>query len=54
MTVLLFYYTNCDQKNGYYNQENIDYTVHFDEETFMSNWEMWNNQNIKNYSYTLI
>jgi hypothetical protein len=26
---------------------------HFDEKTFMSNWNAWNNKNIKNYSFTL-
>ena len=25
----------------------------FDEKTFMANWNAWNNQNIKNYSFTL-
>jgi hypothetical protein len=26
----------------------------FNEEAFMSNWKIWNDQNIKNYSFTLI
>ena len=49
LLVILTVLSSCNSKS-----EDIDYSVHFEEETFMSNWEAWNKQNIKNYTFTMI
>jgi hypothetical protein len=44
--------TGCPpEKND--NSDNFDNDITFDEITFMSKWNTWNNNNIKNYSFTL-
>ena len=48
MTVFANWGTHdCDGGNPFEND------FHFDEETFMLNWNAWNDRNIKNYSFVL-
>ena len=43
LSIIFISFSSCGNVNNF----------HFDEKTFMANWNAWNNQNIQNYSFTL-
>jgi hypothetical protein len=48
VSTVIFVFSTCNLET-----ENLDEGFYFDEETFISEWNAWENKDIKNYSFTM-
>jgi len=54
LTVVFIFFSACNNANDQSEfNDKFGKSFNFDEETFLSKWNSWNNQNIQNYSFIL-
>ena len=54
LTVVFIFFSACNNANDQSEfNDKFGKSFNFDEETFLSKWNSWNNQNIQNYSFVL-